>query len=78
MTLRTFLSKFVIFLPILTTLIFLPQNGFCDCAPAGGVCGDPPTWSPCCEPDKYECKKEEGADYGTCEEKQGNSSSGGH
>lgn len=62
--------KLIFIIPILGVLALAPfQSGRCECAVAGAVCGDEPTWNPCCEPDKYECKKNEGDDFGTCEEK---------
>lgn len=57
------LSSLIAVMPLL--------SGYCECAVEGAVCGDPPTWNTCCEPDKYECVKDKGDDYGTCEEKNG-------
>ncbi len=63
--------KLAILLPLAGLLAAMPlQNGLCECAVEGAVCGDSPTWNPCCEPDKFECVKAEGDDFGTCEAKK--------
>lgn len=63
--------KLIVLLPIVGFLAVMPfQYGLCECAVEGAVCGDLPTWDPCCEPDKFECAKADGDDYGTCELKK--------
>lgn len=47
------------------------HRGLCECSVEGEVCGDSPTWNPCCEPNKYECEKDEGDEYGECVPKEG-------
>ena len=69
-------KKMLTLLPLVVVLAILPfQNGFCGCVVEGGVCGDPPSWEPCCNPDKFECQKEEDAEYGTCVAKKDNKES---
>ena len=64
-------SKLTIALIISGLLAVMPlKQALCECAVEGAVCGEPPTWNTCCEPDKYECVKDEGDEYGTCEEKK--------
>lgn len=60
------MKKLIIIAILPITIGLFSLNGFCSCAVDGGVCGDAPTWDPCCNPDRYHCEKEDGADYGTC------------
>lgn len=60
------MNKYLLQTLLILSLALVPLSGFCACAVDGGVCGDTPTWDPCCNPDRFYCDKEEGADYGTC------------
>jgi len=67
---KVVLPKIIYILPVVAFLALLPYSGKCECSVGGKVCGESPMWNPCCEPNLYECKKNEGEAFGTCELKE--------